>query len=329
MPNLGRQSHVLIKREVTRNTPETTGGKSVYWQDFDSNIKNDDYMDSDSIGLLDETLFTDIQKSSVESKLKTLLDADLVIDFLHYFFGQSTPTTLLGATTWALSLLNNIQPPSFTLFSLKSDIGWKRTNGNQIKSLEIKASAGGEASFGVDMVGIDEVSAATQTPSYTKPTRYMLGRYVRIGYATNLAGLSAPTFFDCEEVTIKMNRKTEEDFALGQVTPVDILNGAMKIEVQFSAKVKTAIASFFDLAHKNGTKYALRVEIINLNAPVIGTSALKPTIAFNFPIGRFNVASKFPRDDFVKLDVDYIPEYSNADATTVNCTVINAVPSIT
>jgi hypothetical protein len=328
MPNLGRQTDVLIKREVTRNTSETIGAKSIPWQDFDMNINNDEISEDSSLGLLDEVLFTDIQKASVEGKIKMLLDTDLIIDFLHYFFGQSTPTTALGATTWDLTLANNVQPPSFTVFADKADVGWKKAHGCAIKEIQIKAQAGGDASMEVNFVGINETAATSQTPSYTKPTRYMLGRYVKIGYAANLAGLSSATYFDAEEVTIKISRKTEEDFGLGALNPVDIFNGGFKVEVQFSAKVKAAIASYFDAAHSAGTKQAIRIEMVNTNAANIGSSSLKPTIRFDLPIGRFNVMTKISKTDLTKFDIDYIPEISITDGFTAKATVINATPSI-
>jgi hypothetical protein len=68
--------------------------------------------------------------------------------------------------------------------------------------------------------------------------------------------------------------------------------------------------------------------MVNTNAPVLGTSTDQPTIRFDLPVGRFNVAYKRNRDDMDKIDIDYIPEISIGDATTINCTVINTQATI-
>jgi len=192
----------------------------------------------------------------------------------------------------------------------------------------LKSEAGGDASYSATIVGLVEQVATTQTPSYTKPTNYLYGKYIKVGYAANVAGLSSPTFFDAESINIKINNNSKEDMALGSITPVDVFAQQYTVEAGFSAKVKFAISNTFDNFHKAGNKNAWLVTMVNSNAAVIGTSALKPTINFTIANARLSVDYKTDRDNLVKFDCKLMPEFSVSDGYTIAAQIINSKPTI-
>lgn len=329
MPNIGQQLDFGIAKESTRNTSQTTATTWFPIRDWEFNVINDAYDDDSSFGVIDKRYTNEIAQQKAAGKFETFLDPDFAIYWLYYFFGQSSITTSLGASTHTLTMNNTIQPPSFTTFLDKSDAGWLKTNGCAIKSLEIKAEAAGDASISAEIMGLQETVATTQTPTYTQATRLMKGLHFKIGFATSTAGLNAPTYVDARSFSLKMNRNSDWDTALGSTYPVDILSGAFEVEFEFSAVVKAATAVSIDSVLKTGQKLAWIIDGTNTQAGVIGTSALYPRISFKTAPSRTeHVFKGGGADELATFDIKVLVQYGTTEGYTIQGTVQNAIATL-
>ncbi len=326
---LGRQLAVGFAKEGTRNTAQTTAAWWLPVISFDDNVKNEPYIDNSNFGVLDEVLSTEIQYQDFESKLEFKLDANNLTNILYYFFGQLTPTTALGATTWVGTNLNNAQPLAFTLFfqngvDTSGTLNWYKVNGCQIKDLEIKAEAGGDATCSITITGLARTAASTQTVSYTAPSMYLYGKHFAISYATTVSGLSSPTAFDTRSFSLKLSNETVDDKALGSLTPVDEIKAKFKTEFKFSYLPKTAVGNTLETNSFTGIKQAFQIVGLRSESSVIGTSTLKPTLKFIWGVGRMDTMTKTDKDAPAIVDATFMPQLDTVAGYTVQATLINS-----
>jgi hypothetical protein len=313
MPFKGRQVTVALKKETTRLTAETTGfTKFPMWEEFSSMNKNEMMTDESSVGSRGKKLNGILAYQTNEHKLGGKLDADSILPWLYYALGTATPTTALGATTWVMSLLESLQLPTYTIQFDGKDEGPKRIRGGAVKSLKLSWKLN-EASYSVDGEAIIEETGQAQTASYVKPDKYLLGRDVKVYYATSLGGLgsiASPTGtlvrVTSVDVTIETGLDVKKQLEMGNgiAAATDNLADGFSIKIDLNtvhSNVNSATA--FQTAHDTDVNYAFRIDALNPNAPVIGTSTLRPRITMDFPPSSINVERNIPLDDLINQKI--------------------------
>ena len=293
-------------------TAETTGFVFIPQTSIDLQMKNDYFRDESGLGNPTKLIGGVIAKQWAEGKIEGKLDVDVIGYWIKALFGTDTPVTTLGATTHTFSVNNTVQLPLYTINVQRgTELGYIRTVGTGIKSLNIKAESGGEASYSADFIAIKQETGTTVSASYTQPTRYLIGRHVTAKSATTVAGLSGGTAFNVRSVEFNINRNTDVDWALGSVNPIDILAKEFETEIKFTATLSSAN---FQAQFGAGTKTAFEFAIENQAAGVLGTSTLYPKLTITSAPSLVDISYKFDNGDVVTFDATVNCEFSVSDS---------------
>lgn len=300
----GRQSYLAIAEETTRLTAATTGFKYLPWTDLTAPGNENEYKTDESAygnrgKLLNEVLIS----QSAPVNFGGHLDADNILMPLYSVFGTATPTTALGATTWVFSLNQAIENKTFTVQYNSGQEGEKKVHGWMASKLDIELTPE-NATFTLEGNGLMESDGTELTPVYTDPTKYLLGRHTTVGYATTLAGLSASTPIT-ELKSVKVNFDTGLDInrhlVLGSLNPTNNSQDGFGATFELTFIVDKAQASTLKDLADAGDGRAFRVDSVASNLPVIGTSALKPTLRFDLPPSKFKITRELPLDDYIMM----------------------------
>jgi hypothetical protein len=327
MPKLGRSQTVGYAKDSSRNTIVSTATKFVKFKEFEVNTKNEYFEDDSAFGKREGLLGKEIAKQWAEGSLEAYLDMDgLIGEMLLHTFGSVTsaqPGTLGAYTHTYNAFLNQTDLTTFTLQYTKGEIGNKRLKGGTVKSLEIKFTDK-ECTFKAEIMGIVEEAGDSQTVVITKPTRYLLSKFLTSKYATTIAGLSSGTAILINELTIKIDTGAEADFAFGSVNPVDNLAGTAKVEFSFAGLVRNTT---WDLANLNNTKYAYEFDCNMTNLAVLGSSALYPRLRIRIPPSSVEVSTKIEKDGWVAFEAGGMSEYSVTDSYMTEILLQNTIAS--
>ena len=287
----GRQQYVAVKTEASRLTAETaTFTRWVPWTSFES--RNELAYENDESAYGNRGVLLDKQVASLYGQwsLSGKLDVDVVDFFLHHTFGASTPTTNLGATTRVYSLLQSLQLPTFTTQFTRGVENAKRLVGCSPASLEL-SFATDDSNYTVSGHAVREEAGNSLTAAYTAPARKLMAKDVTMYFASTLAALgsvSAPTGTTFKVRTVKATIETGVDatrsFETGSINPSDITADGFKISMEMEVIHSTAnAAATFQSNFDAGTPMAFALHAVGSGYPVIGTSALRPTLRLAVP----------------------------------------------
>jgi Phage tail tube protein len=300
MPKIGRRQSVGYKKEAVRNTAET-GASSIFIPllDFSVEAKNEYMEDNSSFGNRGAMLGKEIASQMVGGSMSGMIDVDYIGYWLMHVLGSDpSPVTANGATTHNFALLQSEAVPSFTLQYDRADEGNLRLKGGAFSTFSLEFGDK-DCKYNGEILGIAEETGNSQTPAYTKPTRYLLGKNVVSKFATTLAGLSSGTDFKIRNLKITFSTGAANDMALGLLNPYDIFSGEYGIELEFSGVVR---ATTFYSAFLANTKYALEFDANASNLPVLGTSALYPRFRLQTPPSVLEISHKQDMGDLVMFD---------------------------
>jgi len=323
----GRQQYVSVKTEATRLTAETaTFTRNIRWKGFD--CKNELSYENDDSSYNNVGALIDKQIASVHASwsLSSKLDVDEVDFFLHHTWGSSAPTTALGATTRVYTMLQSLQLPTFTVQFERGTEGAKKVRGCSPATIELNFGVD-DSNYSVSGHAVLEDAGNVLTPAYTAPLRKLMGKDVTMYFAATLAALgsvASPTGTIFKARTAKITKTTGVDatryFELGSVTPTDITadGRSITIEVEVIHSSANAAATFqnnFDA----GTPMAFRLHAVGSGYPVIGTSALRPTLSLAVPPSKIMLSNAIPLDDLITQTITIEVEQPNlAVLTTIN-----------
>lgn len=299
----GRNQYVGIKKEATRLTAETSG--FVYFPpltDFSVVAQMEQFKDESGYGAVGKLLNQVPSKRWAEGSMGGAGDTDWMLWALWHTFGAGTPTTALGATSWALTVKTDNLLPSFTIQTERVGDGYRKIEGCSIKTFNFSISPD-ESTYSVDIAAIKESAGNSQTSAYTKPSKTLLGRNASLGFATTKAGLSSATNVSkVQSAEFEFNTGVEAQFFIGSEFPGDVpANGR---EASLKATVTLDSSNSLNTQFEAGTKLAFKLDVLGSNYPVIGTSALKPRFTIEVPPSLIKVINKVERDDYNMYDLE-------------------------
>jgi hypothetical protein len=321
----GRNMSVSIKRETVRGVKEITGfTNGLPWEEFDvKQTINGTFKDESATGTVSALLGEEIESWNADGTIKGKLDADYMLWAIAGAFGTATPTTALGATTWAISVVNSNLLPTHTINVNRGADGWKAITGVSIDKFAISV-ADNDSTYSVDVKGIKEEAGTTVTPTITKPSRYILPFNFTLGFATSIAGLSSSTAIaQVKSLEFEfMNSIGGEEIYLGSQYRADVpANGRtamLKCSVVLNAT--NGLVSQFEA----GTKLAFRIDGTASQLPVIGTSTLRPRLTINTGLGLIKRVVSTPRDEYIMYDL----EVEIQEAHLCTATLINSIATL-
>jgi hypothetical protein len=173
------------------------------------------------------------------------------------------------------------------------------------------------AKFGFrSKVGASQVRAA----SYVSENIF-LPTHGDVRFAANLAGLAGATPIKVRQVTVKLNKNVEEDRALGDVNPQDILNRLFQAEGEI-------VLVYDDLTYVNNmlnnTTQALRVDLTNASVTIGAVSS--PRVRFEFTKVLLEEVSRgFGKGDVVVQTLKFKAFYSETDSALASAVVRNVI----
>lgn len=293
----GRLTNFGIAKETTKAVAMSSALKWFPWQTNTMQFVNEYAEDNSAFG--SRAMLSDqiLGYQSITGEFAGILNTDTIGDWLFYNFGSvsSVQTGTTGAYTHTYSMLNTTTTlPTFTSFyQYESGIAstYFKANGCRIGDLTISAKAGAEfATYSASMMGLVQSAGGAQTPAYTRPLSNMAGRHITLRTATTFAGLSSSTAIsDVTEVEITFKNGTELNQVLGSLEPTNIYDLNREVEFSFTMKMLTAQANTLRDDSKNGVAQAFQIVYENTQAPVIGTSTLRPKLTINLSPALYNV----------------------------------------
>ena len=190
-----------------------------------------------------------------------------------------------------------------------------------IDSLTITAEEGQIATFNVSMKA-KSGEVADHTVSFVQDHK-LLSRHSIFKVAANLAGLTGATATCLKSFEITFTKNLEDDYCLGNVTPVDFINKQFAIEGSFTALFD---ADTFRTVQLAGTKKAISFELKD-TATTIGLSS-NPDLVITLPLVSFTEFSRsMGNDEVVTQTVNFKGLYSIADEQTVEVKLTNTKAS--
>ena len=315
----GRQQYLALASEDTRMTAETTGFTFLPWTSITAPGNQNDYlMDESAYGNRGKLLNKVLRKQHATFGCGGHIDADTILLPLYSIFGTAVATTALGATTWAISLNQNIESKTFTVQYQANQEGHKKITGWMASKLDFEFGTD-SSTYTLEGIGLAESDGATLTPSVPKPDKYLLGRHVGVSYAATLAGLPGTAITDIKTVTGGFDPGLDiaRNEVVGALNPTNISHDGFTSTFEFTRINNDAQASTFQDFQDAGTKQAFRIEAVASNLPVIGTSALKPTLRFDFPPSTVTSVTEIAIDDYLMQTITIEVEQPELIAVTL------------
>lgn len=297
----GRTQYLGIKKEATRLTAETSGFYFLPWTSFSARNENKYRDDNSAFGARGVVLSRSLVSQHGIANFAGFCDADNLIFPLFFVFGNCTPTTANGATTWSGSVLPSIEGPTATIVYKAGSEGHKRIKGWMPTKMEINFSLD-DATYSVDGFGLLEENGPALSPGYSTPNKYLLGRHVSVGYADTFSGLTNATSLS-DIRSLKISYDTGVDIekykTLGSLNPVNNVADGFGASLEFDLLHKATQAATIQDWYDAGITKALRVTIEAVNLPPIGSSNLKPKMVLDFPESVIEVERVIELDELV------------------------------
>jgi hypothetical protein len=225
-------------------------------------------------------------------------------------------------TTWAykhtFTLANNNQNQSLTIW-VDDPIGWDYQFAlAMLDKLTISWEVWGIVNFKAEFKSKQSWST-THTVTYV--TDYtLLARHLVFKTANNLAWLSWATQKSIKSFEIVISKNLEEDYSISSNEPRDFINKEFSIDWSVTAVYEDP-ADYITIA-KNGTKQALRFDIVDSNTVIWLTS--NPSLRLDLAKCMLqDYTVNYWNKEVLTQDIKFKAEYSLADAQVLACYLIN------
>lgn len=236
--------------------------------------------------------------------------------------GVSTSGPSDSAYTHTFTLSNTNQHQSLAISMKESSLNELMFKLAMIKSLSLEMVPDGPVKVSVEFLAKKGVTTS-QTYTYAIEKKF-LGRDLQFKIASLTSGLTAATAIPLKKLTLKFEKNTILDQALGTVQPLDILNQGFRItgDVELDYQDRT----FVDYM-TNGDYKALRVKLTN-SRDLIGATS---TPVFTLDLSRVEFdswESESPNDEIIKQKFQFMALYDITNGNIINsCTLINGQSS--
>lgn len=283
---IGRQQEIGIAKEATRGTLVAP----TFWLPK-TNFTVDDKVAkarfNGNYGVLaggDDALVA--QKWS-EGDIEYEIGDKTVALILYALFGSLSSASFNSAYKHTLTVGNTVQHQSLSLM-VNDPIGAASGDNEtvafaraMINSFELNVGLGDLARSITNFMAMPHTDYTRQTPSYTAENKFA-HQHLVFKVANDTSGLDAAAKINLQNLTLRVNKNTIRENALGTVQPVDILN--RKIEISGTIQLTYEDRTYRDYM-LNGTKKAVRIALVNSDVTIGSTN---PQIQIDLPIVDFS-----------------------------------------
>ena len=318
MVEIGRLQNIWFGKEVTAGTQVTP---TVWLPKVSGDLKPivEKAIEDSSYWVIDERSNSYVTKKSSEITLwGNARDLTIWHLLLWAFWAVSSSVksweTVVYEHNFSRENSNNHQ--SYSIW-LQDESITEAISFAMLDTLDINAEAWGFVTFDASLKGRTVTSGASQTPSYVTENEF-IAPYTKIYFADDLAWLDWAS--ETKLLRVKLwFVKNLIDIAKNGTTEVDFHNQQFWVSWDFDAVFEDATFRDYVL---NGTKKAMRIEIINTNANIwVGSN---PTIQIDMAQVSFDEWSRSSDNNWIINEtIWFIPEYNLWEAKTVTAKLIN------
>lgn len=285
--------------------------------DFDE--KSEKVIDESSIGVIEDSFDGHVVKQRAEWSFECNAYANAIWYILLNLFGSISTSWSSGEFTHQFSVNETNQHQSLTI-GLADDTQDKQFPLAMIDSAEFNATTGDFVKVSCDFKS-SKWSNASLTPSYSSDVA-LLWKHVQVYLANSLSGLSGATSINATSVTLTINKNIEDVDILGSVEPLDFCNTYFNVE--WSVELLRDDATYKTL-YMDGTKKAMRIEIIDTNATL---NTWHPTLTFDLAnVILTEYAKAQDNNSLIRQTLTFRGLYSMADNSMITAKLINSKTS--
>jgi len=325
MKGIGRLFSLGIGKETTRGTAVNPS----YWIPFSSldiQEKDEKVLDDATVGVIEDSIGQTIVKQWAEGNWEAPIGDRHFPLLLYAALGAISSALKSGETTvydHIISVQQGAQHQSLTIGidDPLSGQDYKHALG-VIQTLEIAYELGKILNYKVT-IKAKKGETATLTPSQTAENRFT-HKHFTFKLASNQAGLDAASPMNIRSLTLKIEKNIEEDLALGNLSPIDLLNKQLSIEGTLEAIWQNE--TDFKKAALTATKKAMRLDLVN-NDVTIGNSS-NPRIKIDLHKVIFKeITRPIKLNDIVMQTLSFKAHYDLSDAKMISVLCNNTVNS--
>jgi hypothetical protein len=319
---IGRLVQFGIAKETSRGTPEAAATYWIPWQELSVEEKHQDAIDEQSVGVIEDSVGKSIVKEWAEVSLKAPIADKHFGLILYATLGSKSVATHSGETIvydHTFTVAQSAQHPALSFFvdDPLAAQDYKHALG-MVESLEINYETGKFLDYSLALRG-KKGATATLTPATTTENRF-LPKHATFKVASAYSGLNAASAFSIKSLKLKISKNIEDDDALGNSGPADIVNKQLTIEGSLEAIYKDE--TDFKTAYLAGTAKALRIDLKNTDVTL--GSAANPQVRIDLAKVTFTELTKpFRLNDLVYQTVTFKAHYSITDSLMISALVTN------
>lgn len=324
---IGRLMQVGIAKETVRGTAEAAAEFYIPFSEASFDEMEEFAMEEQSRGVIEDSVG--------QTKVKQWAEGSLGAPVGSEHFGLVLFSTLGAVNTvvnadasgnvydHTFSVQNGAQHQALSIF-LDDPLGaqdYKHALG-VITSLEITYELGSFVTYSAGLKA-KRGETATLTPSTTTENRFT-SKHLTFKTAANKAGLGAGTEIKIKNLSLSIEKNTEDDDVLSSDAPIDFLNKQLTIEGEIEALWQNE--ADFKTDYLAGTQKALRIDLIDTDS-TIGTAA-NPELRIDLAKVIFTALNRpITINDVVSQSLSFKAHYSISDTEMIEIVLTNLTVS--
>lgn len=314
---IGALANIGIAKEAVRGTAETAATFYIPNTSFSVDDKIQQVLDENTVGVIEDIAGASIVHKNAEGEIEGKIGDKSIGLVLYSLLGAkavSGPTD--SAYAHVFTVAQSAQHQSLTVFQDDPNADYKYANA-MIKSFDLLCELGKFITYKIGFMS--KVGATgTLTPSYTAENTF-LPQHGTFKVAATAALLGAASAFVIRSVRLNISKDLQEDNAIGNVAPVDILNTRLSIEgeLEFVFNDET-----FKTQMLADTVQAMRITLTNTDV-LIGVTA-NPKLEIDLNAVKYSEYQRnYSTKDITTATVKFKAYYKLADAKMVTATLTN------
>jgi len=317
----GAQVNIGAAKEAVRGTAEASATFYIPNTSLSVDDKIETVQDENTLGVIEDIQGISTVHKSAEGEFEGKIGDKSIGLFLYALLGAkavSGPTD--SAYTHTFTVAQSAQHQSLTIFQDDPNQDYKYANA-MIKSFDLMCELGKFVTYKIGW--LSKIGAtATLTPSYAAENTF-LPQHGTFKIASTAAGLGAASATVIRNIRLNVSKNLQEDNAIGNIGPVDILNTRLAIEGELELVFNDETFKTQLIAD---TVQAMRIELNNSDVLIGSTSTPKLTIDLN-AVKFSEFTRNYSNKDITTATVKFKAYYKLADTKMVTMTLINAQTS--
>lgn len=318
---IGALANIGLAKEAVRGTAESAATFYIPNTSFSVDDKIEQVIDENTLGVIEDAQGANVTHKMAEGEVEGKIGDKSIGLVLYALLGAkavSGPTD--SAYTHTFTVAQSAQHQSLTVFQDDPNQDYKYANA-MIKTFDLMCELGKFVTYKIGFqskVG----STGSLTPSYSAENTF-LPQHGSFKVASTQAGLDAASAFVIRSFRLTVNKNLQEDNAIGNLNPVDILNTTLAIEgeLEFVFNDET-----FKTQLLADTVQAMRIKLTNTDV-TIGAST-NPSLQIDLNAVKYSEFTRnFANKDITTATVKFKAFYKLADAKMVTATLVNTQTS--